>query len=52
MEQVAEMKVEEAREDIAGKLLAETELSPEKIASLASVPLSVVEKIKERLKQQ
>jgi len=52
-EQVAEMRAEEARteerENFTKKLLAETELSPEKIASLAGVSLSLVEKIKESL---
>jgi len=56
IEQVAEMRVEEAREEereeFAKSLLTETEFSAEKIASLAKVPLSVVEKIKERLNQQ
>jgi len=59
-EQVAEMRAEEAREstrteereNFAKKLLAETELSPEKIASLAGVSLSLVEKIKVSLRSK
>jgi predicted transposase YdaD len=55
-EQVAEMKAEEARteerENFAKKLLAETQFSAEKIASLAGVSLSLVEKIKESLQSK
>ena len=52
-EQVAEMRAEEARvqiqESFIKRLLAETELSFEKIASLTNVSLSQVHKIKENL---
>lgn len=60
MEQVAEMRAEEAREltrteereNFVKNLLTNTDHSPEKIASLAEVSLSVVERIKVRLHQQ
>lgn len=52
-EQLAELKVEEAEEkarknieDIVRRLLANTEFSVDKIASLAGVPVSFVEAIK------
>lgn len=55
-EQVAEMRAEEVREEerenFAKKLLTNTDHSSEEIALLVDVPLSVVEKIKERLNQQ
>jgi hypothetical protein len=57
IEQVAEMRAEmkaieartEEREIFVKKLLSDTEFSPEKIASLAGVPLDTVEKIKASL---
>ncbi|MDO6431771.1 hypothetical protein Q4E93_14295 [Flavitalea sp. BT771] len=57
IEQVAEMRAEmkaskartEERETIVKRLLSETELSPEKIASLAGVSIDTVEKIKKSL---
>ena len=55
-EQVAEMRADEVRteerEKVVKNLLTNTDHSPEEVALLVDVPLSMVEKIKERLNQQ
>lgn len=44
--------IQEGKENSVKILLANTEFSPEKIASLVDVPLSLVKKIKKELRSQ
>jgi hypothetical protein len=49
IEQVAEIRVEEAQEKAVNAFLSNTEFSVEKIAQLLDVPVSFVKKVKENL---
>jgi hypothetical protein len=55
-EQLAEIKrqeaIEEGKEETVRLFLANTEFSPEKIAELVKVPVSLVQKIKQELSEK
>jgi len=48
-EQLAEIRAQEVSENIIKRLLTDTELSVEKIASLSGTSIATVEKIRENL---